>query len=193
MININHDQTNFDIEKQNLSVNISNNFIPTIIIRIFVSIYFIVLFFSLITCFTLIMVDLQNFKYCANNHDNCEYLPTDGKLCSNKINIKYDNFETKYELVSSYNYTLDSIIHTCKDLETHVYYSYDEVLIASKKSIGYTKKIYYNKNYLNECVLYYEWYYSKYFYFAYIVFIFFGFNFLLIFLKCIHVYKTNSI
>lgn len=103
MINIQEDQSKFDIEKQNfqfsneltntnqllnvltetdnaeknMSVNTNNNLKNGIIINIFMIIYLIVFTFSL-TGFVLIMEDLQNFKYCAGDHGNCEYLPTDG-------------------------------------------------------------------------------------------------------------------
>lgn len=135
------------------------------------SVFFII---TNLTFFVVRVNDISKFKYCVINQKKCEYLPAIGELYNNKINKKLNNFKVEYELLSSYNYTLDSKIYTCKDLETHVYNSYNEILYASKESIGLTKKIYHNKNYLDKCSLNLEWYNCENIYSGYILLAIFG-------------------
>lgn len=105
-----------------------------------------------------ILIFPSNLKYCDNIYKMCEYNSTVGVLYSNKINTNYGDFTVKYELKSSYQYTIESLNYTCVDLETHEYNSYNDVLIVSNKSLGTKKNIYYNVNNLNKCTLEYNWY-----------------------------------
>lgn len=73
-------------------------------------------------------------KYCDNHYKMCEYFNVNGILVSNVISEKYDNFNVKYYLSSSYNWTtINNISGICNDLETHTYDSYETSLMIKEK------------------------------------------------------------
>jgi len=100
----------------------------------------------------------SNQKYCDNNYKICEYFYADGILVSNTIREKYENFNVKYYLSSSYNWIGNYKNGTCYDVETHIYDSYETALIIKEKSIGETKSIFVSYSNPANCKLKYEWY-----------------------------------
>lgn len=101
----------------------------------------------------------STIKYCDNNHKMCEYFSVDGILTMNTIEEKYNNFNVKYYLSSSYNWTTNDYKNgTCYNVETHIYDSYETALIIKDKSIGETKNIYVSYSNPKNCKLKYKWY-----------------------------------
>ena len=100
----------------------------------------------------------SELKYCDNLYKKCEYYPVKAILFNNTINEKFNNFDIKYELKSSYEYYNGFENNICVDLELHEFKTYQEVLILSKKSIGIEKYIYVRFDEKNNCKLHYKFY-----------------------------------
>lgn len=107
----------------------------------------------------------STLKYCDNKYVMCNYFKVSGTLVSNKVEEKYSNFNVKYLLKSSYNWTNTELNNdkykgktgTCMDLETHIYDSYDNAMIIKEKSIGTTKSIFVSFSNPLDCKLNYKW------------------------------------
>jgi hypothetical protein len=102
----------------------------------------------------------SELKYCDNNYKKCEYYPIKAILSNNTINEKYNNFNIKYELLSSYKYIDYNTKQnkTCINLESHEFITYHEALIISKKNIGIEKNIFVPFDEKKNCKLYYKFY-----------------------------------
>lgn len=105
----------------------------------------------------------SELKYCDNHYKKCEYYEVKAIISNNTIIEKYNNFDIKYELLSSYEYNNDfeQKYKTCINLESHVFTSYSEALKVSKKSIGTEKNIYVPYGDKNNCKLTYKFYNYK--------------------------------
>lgn len=154
---------------KNVITNDKYNFIINhlfnIMIIIILPIYFYYVLSMLYGICTLIFYPSTN-KYCDNNLVMCEYFQVDGILVSNVIEEKYDNFNVKYYLSSSYNWTANDLGYgTCYDMETHNYDSYETALIIKEKSIGEIKSIFISYSNPINCKVRYKWYNSNKYYF----------------------------
>jgi len=161
------------------------------LIGIFIIIHAISLFLNL-GLLILMILHPSELKYCDNNYIKCEYLPIQGELYLNKINKKYNDFVVEYELTSSYNYTINSQIYRCEDIEIHKYNSYEEAFEVSRESIGVTKQIYYNRNTMEKCLLEYRWYNLDNFHFISLGLIILGLNLFLILTASLIGYLESS-
>ena len=136
----------------------------------------------------------SEFKYCDNYYLKCEYVKTSGKLYYNKIEKSYSDFNIQYKLLSSYVYNIGELNHTCINLESHIYDTYNEAYDVSNESIGTTKNFYYSNNDFNDCKLHYELYDPRKFAIQYLMFAFFGLGTLLLLCGCIlDNYKNNLV
>ena len=137
--------------------NFSNNLLLNIMIIIILPIYFYyVLSMSYGICSIILYPSTS--KYCDNNHKMCEYFHVDGILVSNVIKEKYDNFNVKYYLSSSYNWTTNDLgCGTCYDLDTHTYDTYETALIIKEKSINEIKSFFVSYSNPINCKVTYKW------------------------------------
>jgi hypothetical protein len=133
----------------------------TTILFLFACVYMIIIIQTyIINPFNYIFAPSE-LKYCDNLYNKCEYYPVKAFLFNNTINEQFNNFDIKYELVSSYKYIdYDTKQNkTCINLESHEFVTYIEVLKVSKKSIGIEKNIYVPfDNNKKQCKLSYKFY-----------------------------------
>ena len=139
------------------ALNLFFGFLIIILISIYVPVFYSIILYHPLS-FVLFPSEL---KYCDNKYMRCKYYQVKAILFNNTINEKFNNFNIKYELESSYRYIDGFENKTCVNLESHEFLTYQEVLTVSKKSIGIEKNIYIPFNNKNNCKLHYKFYNPK--------------------------------
>jgi hypothetical protein len=161
-----HKITKCPLCKKNINRN-NNHDIPNniffLIYLLIVSIYMISFVSTTIINPVLYIFIPSELKYCDNKYYKCEYYSTKALLSNNTINENLNNFDIKYELLSSYEYLdyKNNQTKTCFNLESHEFITYQEVIKVSKKTIGIEKDIFVPFDNKKSCKLNYKFYNPK--------------------------------